>query len=379
MIIHMITGIKKDSPEVQGVVDWALGYGIKPEIHVEQGEHYAPVIIYLKDGENVRVSSVPEHPVQSLPGVDKVVRVSPSRVSPYLNGNGKSRRHMVPIAPNCLVGEGQPTMLVSGQCTIDREIGKTVEALCELGVFHQRGGWRKPRSRPDAFRGFGRKGLKWFLEAAKSNGVQSIWTEVIESTDINIVKQLRDEVGFEGGIVLWVGARNSGNYRLLEKLGRQKDFAVMLKHGLQMTNIDQFMDTAAFVLAGEMYWREDGTLDEQRSVPSGNQSLLLCVRGLAKFDQYDPHRFTPNFSWITELRRRCWAPVVLDPSHMAGNPELVLEDLAKGLKHNPDVVLVESHHQPSQALCDKDQAIIIENMSKVIELVKQHNQLRRFV
>jgi hypothetical protein len=159
----------------------------------------------------------------------------------------------------------------------------------------------------------------------------------------------------------------------LEKLGQQLDFVVMLKHGLGMTRVDEVMDLAGFVLYGPMYWDTDGNLDKVKSAPSGNNKLIFCVRGLQKVDQHDPHRFHPNFSWIRELHDRSWVPVCLDPSHMAGRTDLVLEDLKNGLRYRPDVVMVESHFKPEEALCDKDQAISPDQIEQLTSIIEEHN------
>ncbi len=374
MIVHMSPAILKDHLHVDEIIKKAKRYGLNPEIHTEEGSRFMAVEIYLKDGHTA-ASSLPEYLFENMAGVEKVVRASPSKVSAAMNGD--KEHHVIKIG-KAKIGPGNPCLLVSGPCAIDKHMPKTIEMLSKAGIKHVRGGWRKPRSRAEAFRGFGSNGLKDFLLVSQSNGVESVWTEVVESPDIDIVRKLRDQTHFEGDIVLWVGARNVGNYRLLEKLGEQLDFIVMLKHGLNMTRVDEIMDLAGFVLYGPMCWDKEGNLDKFRSAPAGNNKLIFCVRGLQKVDQHDPHRFYPNHSWIRELHERSWAPVCLDPSHMAGRTDLVFEDLACGLRYQPDVVLVESHANPDEALCDKDQAIPPDRIDELVSLVKNHNKARGF-
>ncbi|MDX9893115.1 MAG: hypothetical protein RB292_01720 [Patescibacteria group bacterium] len=370
----MSPGLPQDHEHVNEVVAKANRYGLCPEVHAEHGAKYTAVEVYLKDGKT-KASSLPEYLFENLPGVERVVRVSPSTVSAAMNGDRE--RLVIPIGPSA-IGPNHPCLLVAGPCAIDKHAAATLEMLARHGVQHIRGGWRKPRSRAEAFRGFGADVLEKFMRIAQSNGMKSIWTEVIESPDVETVRRLRDRTHFTGDVVLWVGARNSGNYRLLEKLGEQNDFIVMLKHGLRMTRIDELMELAGWVLYGPMYWDEDGRLDVERSAPSGNQKLIFCVRGLDKVDQHDPHRFTPNFSWIDELHDRARPPVCLDPSHMAGRADLVLRDLAEGLTHNPDVALVECHAKPEEALCDKDQAIGPDQIEQLVALVDEHNRQRGY-
>lgn len=373
MIVLMNPGISPDHEHVTAVVEKAKRHGLKPEVNAEPGSQFTAVQVFLKDGE-VPAGSLPEY-LFRIEGVEQVVRVSPAKVSAAMNGDG--HRHIIKIGSSS-IGPKQPCKLVVGPCAIDKHMPATIEQLAKLGITDVRGGFRKPRSRPEAFRGFGEDALEDLLRVAGANNIRSVWTEVIESPDIDIVRRLRDRTNFRGDIVLWVGARNTGNFRLLEKLGQQRDFKVMLKHGLAMTRIDEFLDMAGWVLYGPMWWDEDGRLDQERSAPSGNDNIIFCVRGLNKVDQHDPHRFHPNLSWIPVLHERSWAPVCLDPCHMAGRLALVFKVLAEGLTFNPDVVMVEAHAKPDEALCDKDQAVPTDRVPELIEMVNVHNDSRGY-
>ena len=371
MIVHMDPEIQEGDPRIDAVADLAKLSGLIAEVHVEPGTTSKPIEIYLKDGEKVRASSVPEYSFENLPGVAQVVRVSLSRVSALKNGD--SGGHVIRIGSD-LIGPEHPCLLVAGQCADDIYTPQTIRALAQQGVKHVRTGFRKPRSSPDGFRGFGTMALERTFTAARDNGIESVWLEVIESSDIEEVLSWCAKCNYTGLVVLWVGARNLGNYRLLEALGKQKTCPVMLKHGLRMRSIDELLDRASFVLAGPMFWKEDGSLDEERSLLAGNNRLLFCVRGLEKVDRHDPHRFAPNFGWLDALASRSWANRVLDVSHMAGSVPLVFDCLGQGLPHNPDVVLLESHIKPTEALCDPSQAIPVDRISEIIQIVDAHNE-----
>lgn len=371
MIVHMKPGITTADKKVQAVMQKAASYGLKPESHVETGSTSNVLEIYLKDGTH-KAGALAPHIFENMDGVSAVVRRSVPIVSAYMNGGDNDHRQIQ--IGSATIGGNNPCLAVAGQCSVDQYIGQTVEVLVGLGYRHIRGCHMKPRSSPDAFRGFGAEGCKMFLEAAKANGVESAWMEIVESCDIDEVRQIRDQVGYEGDIVLWVGARNLGNYRLLQALGKQHEFKVMLKHGLNVVDIEDFINAASFVLHGPMWWNPNGTLDEVRSKPVGNQDLIFCVRGLHKNDRYDKHRFQPNLDWIDEIHERSWAPVCLDPSHTGGHPGLVKKDLRNGLLHNPDVVMIECHIYPYKALTDKDQALNMEEMAAVMQIIRDHNK-----
>src|SRR3989344_1240066 len=296
MIVHLVPGIGQDDSRVNAIVTKARQYELLPEVHQEQGAHHAVVIVHLKDGKQ-RARAVPDHVFATMEGVKEVIRVSPAQISLAMNGGNEP--HHVQIG-NSLIGKGLPCLPVIGSCTIDSLTPELIRLLANLGVRHIRGGWRKPRSSAQSYRGPGQEGLFRLLIAAAENKIESVWTEVVESGDIDIVRRIKNQVGYFGDIVLWVGARNIGNYLLLQALGQQDEFKVMLKNGIHMQTVDELFTAAEFVLAGPMYWdSETGILDERRSRAPGNQELILCVRGLHNRDAHSRLRFYPNYDWIT--------------------------------------------------------------------------------
>lgn len=370
MIVHFRPGIEQDSDEVRAVCARAELQGLNPDVALQEGTAMTAVQVNLYDGEHVSCSSVPEHVFEHMEGVTQLVRVTPALVSVASNGG---ERHTLSIGET-LIGNGQPTLSVIGPCTVDRMTMDTVAALADAGVNHIRGGCWKPRSKAMSFRGYGEKAVQTLLTAAAAHDIASVWTEVLESGHIDVIRRIRDEVGYSGTIVLWVGARNIGNTSLLEALGRQTEFTVMLKNGIHMTDVTQLFDQADFVVHGPMVWKGDGrTIDIEASRSQGNQNLILCVRGLQSHDKQDRHRFAPNFGWIDAIHQRAWTPVCLDPSHMAGELDLVFDCLKTGLNSHPDVVMVEAHIDPDQALCDAQQAVPISRVPEVLKLIEEHN------
>lgn len=369
MIVHMVPGIAPNDPRIMAVREKAERYGLTTDVNIMPGTHFNVVEIRLKDGIKARCGSTPEYPFKNIDGVNRVVRVSPSLVSIAMNGAHEPRHVQI---GNTKVGQGLPCLPVIGQCAIDKHVARTVEALADLGVRHMRGGFVKPRSKADGFRGFGGEGLRWFLSAARHNGVESVWCEVMDTANLDDVSRARDRTGYAGNIVVWVGAR-TGNQVLLERLGIQREFMVMLKNKLHGP-IEELLTAADFVLHGPMAWDENGVLDRSQSSASGNDNLILCVRGLEKTDPHGPLRFYSNVDWIHALHQRAWAPVCFDPSHIAGSLKYVPEVLAQGLRFQPDVVMIEAHVNPAQTLCDNDQAVPIERVPEILAMIEEHNR-----
>ena len=135
--------------------------------------------------------------------------------------------------------------------------------------------------------------------------------------------------------VVQIGARNMQNYALLEvagKLGKP----VLLKRGLS-SSLDELLQAADYVLK------------------EGNERVMLCERGIRTFET--ALRFTLDLGAIPWLKLHTHLPVIVDPSHAAGDRRLV-EPLSRAAAAvGADGIIVESHPAPEEALCDGPQQI----------------------
>lgn len=365
MVVHMIPGIHVNDSRVKWVKLRAKYYGLKAEAHTEKGGTENIVLVYLKD--DVRKSGeVPEFVFETMEGVDKAVRVSRSSLSIVSDENGVGHEFRIGSAT---VGISNPILPVIGPCTVSSSTPAIIEFLAKQGVKHVRGGAVKPRTRSGNFYGLGERGYEILLRAARDNGIESVWTEVMDTSNIDQVCRQRDAVKYEGQIVLWVGAR-TGNQVLLRELGRRKEFVVMLKHGLDCASSADLIDAAGWVVQGPMDFTDAGEI-APGNIGSGNQKIILCVRGLnaKKMDEHCPYRFYPNYDWIEALKDRTWAPVCFDPSHIAGQSRYVRHILSEGLDHEPDIVLIEAGLSP----VDKEQALPLEEVHQVLTMINNHS------
>ena len=374
MIIQMEVGLAADTEEVRRVMREAQDYGLIAIPQENQGTNFCIVQIHLQDGKT-KARTIPEFAFCNLPGVANIIRVTPSAISISANGTGKS--HCIKLGSSS-IGHGFPCQLIAGPCTVDQHIDKIIGRLVEMGITYIRGGCWKPRSDPFSFPGFGKKGVRWLLEAAKNHNVEAVFTEVIDSTHISDIEKIQKETGYEGKIVLWVGARPS-NPTLMQKLSRQKQFPVMVKNGIRDRSVAEWVARAEPLLVGEKHWDEDGQFIEALSLGQGNDQILLCLRGVENTDPQSTFRFAPNHEWISVARaRKYWAPIGVDPSHSAGTMEndLVILNLESALVHKPDFVLLETYFDPHEgkALCDAKQAVPLSRMAEVQKIVASHNK-----
>ena len=228
--------------------------------------------------------------------------------------------------------------IMAGPCAVENreQIRSTAEFLSGLGVKILRGGAFKPRTNPDDFQGLGEEGLKLLRAAADEFGMQVV-TEVMDPREIELVSQYAD--------ILQVGSRNMHNGPFLKELCRQSK-PILLKRGMSAT-IYEFLQAARYI------------------EKEGNKNIWLCERGVRTF--MDETRFTLNLGSIAVLKADSPYPLIVDPSHAAGKSAYV-PAMAKGaLAAGADGLLIEVHPKPTEALCDKEQALSFEEFSTLMK------------
>src|SRR5690606_30618096 len=88
---------------------------------------------------------------------------------------------------------------------------------------------------------------------------------------------------------------------------------------------------------------------------NGNPHVILCERGIRT---YEPEtRFTLDVSAIKVMQIKSGLPVIVDPSHAAGNRELVPSLALAAVAAGANGLMIESMPQPSKSICDAAQTI----------------------
>ena len=83
--------------------------------------------------------------------------------------------------------------------------------------------------------------------------------------------------------------------------------------------------------------------------------MVLCERGIRTFETAT--RNTLDLSSVALVKQRTHLPVIVDPSHASGRPELVVPLSLAAAAAGADGLLVEVHPRPEEALCDGHQAL----------------------
>lgn len=229
--------------------------------------------------------------------------------------------------------------IIAGPCTVENEKDTMCIAkeLSELNPnIHLRGGCWKPRTSPDSFLGLGEEGVQLLIEAKRKFGLSSCVIEALNRKHLDYLEQYKNEV------IVQIGARNMQNFDLLQELNNF-DFRVILKRG--------FGNTVYETCKAREYIKSD--------------KVILCERGIRTFS--DASRFTLDFAAIPMLQKLTGCVVIVDPSHAAGQSDLVLPLAQAALSAGADGLMIEiTSNKNYQRKCDHNQAITAEELGKLL-------------
>jgi 3-deoxy-7-phosphoheptulonate synthase len=237
------------------------------------------------------------------------------------------------------IGNGM-FQVISGPCSVESEeqIVMVAKSVKESGATLLRGGAFKPRTSPYAFLGLHEEGLRLLLLAKKETGLPVV-TEVMNQTQLPM---------FEDIDVIQIGARNMQNFDLLREVGRLKK-PVLLKRGLANT-IEELLMSAEYIMS------------------EGNTRVILCERGIRTFEIAT--RNTLDLSAIPILKQKSHLPVIVDPSHAAGIRGLVAPLAKAAVAVGADGLMIETHNDPANALCDGAQSLDLEQFDELMRDIK---------
>jgi 3-deoxy-7-phosphoheptulonate synthase len=101
--------------------------------------------------------------------------------------------------------------------------------------------------------------------------------------------------------------------------------------------------------------------------------VMLCERGIRTFETAT--RFTLDLSAVPWLKLHTHLPVIVDPSHAAGDRRLVGPLSRAAAAVGADGIIVEVHQDPEVALCDGPQALQASHFAEYARDVAAHASL----
>lgn len=230
----------------------------------------------------------------------------------------------------------------AGPCVIEGEeqFLKSAQFVQSQGVSALRTGIFKLRTSAESFQGLRESSL-------------SIVKKVKLRTDLLMVSEITDprQIEFLDPLVdiYQVGTRNMFNYELLKELGGSSK-PILLKRAFS-ARIEEWLKAADYIIQG------------------GNEQIILCERGIRTFETKT--RNTLDLNAVAFLKRESRFPVFVDPSHGTGQSELVPALSQAAVCAGADGLLIETHPNPSQALCDSQQALSFSEFEKLIVKLKK--------
>jgi 3-deoxy-7-phosphoheptulonate synthase len=299
--------------------------------HVSEGER---VTVIGAIGDREELTSLP---LEACPGVDRVVAI----LKPYkLVSREFHAQDTVIDVRGVRVGAGH-FVLIAGPCSIENEeqVMAAARAVKENGGNMLRGGAFKPRSSPYSFQGLGVKGLQLMAAAREETGLPVV-TELMDPRDLGPVLEYAD--------VIQIGARNMQNFQLLSECGKV-DKPILLKRGLSAT-IEEWLMAAEYI------------------VKEGNREVILCERGIRTFETATRNTF--DVSAVPVVKLASHLPILVDPSHATGRPELVLPLSLAGVAAGADGIIVETHPNPELALSDGAQSLSTADFAEYARRVR---------
>lgn len=326
MIVVMKEGARQDQIDKVAELLGSKGLGV----HISQGEEKTIIGVI---GPKERVL---ELPMETLPGVEKVVSVS----NPFkLASRAFHPQDTLIQVGNHVIGGAEPTIM-AGPCSVEsrEQILEIARFVKQAGGHILRGGAFKPRSSPYSFQGLGEQGLIYMAEARQETGLPIV-SEVMEIDALPMMTEYVD--------IFQIGARNMQNYPLLKAVGKT-DKPVLLKRGLSAT-MEEWLMSAEYVLS------------------EGNPNVILCERGIRTFETYT--RNTLDLNAVPVIQHLSHLPVIVDPSHGIGKWRYVTAMARAGIAAGANGLIVEIHPKPEEALSDGPQSLTLENFATMVDEV----------
>jgi 3-deoxy-7-phosphoheptulonate synthase len=315
----MIIVLKPNSSQEQidHILERIQELGFRP--HLSRGE--LRTIVGVIGDEN----KLQAEPLLAIPGVEQVLPI----LKPFkLASREFHAKDTVVEVGRVHIGGGSLAM-IAGPCAVESyeildEIAGRVKAA---GANILRGGAFKPRTSPYSFQGLGEKGLQILRQVGAKHGLPVV-TEVMDPRQVEVVNRYTD--------MIQIGARNMQNFDLLREVGQTRK-PVLLKRGMSATVKDLLM-SAEYILA------------------EGNHQVVLCERGIRSFE--DSTRNMLDMSAVPNVKGQSHLPIIVDPSHATGRPDLIPPMARAAVAAGADGVHVEVHSCPEKALSDGPQALL---------------------
>lgn len=255
-------------------------------------------------------------------------------------------------------------LIIAGPCSAETEqqVVSTAKALAAIGIKYFRAGLWKPRTQPGTFEGVGESGLQWLRRV-------KIETGMLVGTEVANAEHTRLAVA-AGVDFVWIGARTTTNpfavQEIADMLKNNKEITVLVKNPMN-PDINLWM----------------GAIKRLQQV--GIEKIVAVHRGFSTYNSQlsilNPQfstRNDPQWYLPIELKRQMpRLPLICDPSHIAGNRDLVAGLSQKALDLDFDGLMIECHCNPDEAWSDAAQQLTPQQLKVVLNGLTVHERIDR--
>ncbi|MCF0106482.1 MAG: 3-deoxy-7-phosphoheptulonate synthase, partial [Holdemanella sp.] len=277
------------------------------------------------------------------PIITEIQRVS----QPYKLANRMFHPEDTIVDVNGIAIGGKNIVMIAGPCSVEgqEQISRIANKVKEAGAHILRGGAYKPRTSPYAFQGMGTKGILALVNARNKTGLPIV-------SELMAIENLDEFV--ENVDIIQIGARNMQNFDLLKAVGKTRK-PVLLKRGLANT-IEEWIMAAEYIMS------------------QGNPNVIFCERGIRTFEKYT--RNTLDLAVIPIIKERTHLPIVIDPSHAAGDYKLIESLSLAAIAAGADGLIIEVHDDPINAWSDGAQSL---KPDKYADLIKKGKAIAQVI
>ena len=234
-------------------------------------------------------------------------------------------------------------LVIAGPCSAETEdqVLKIAHELKNSDVSIYRAGIWKPRTRPGGFEGVGAIGLKWLQKAKAETGLLMA-TEVATAAHVKLA--LEHDID-----VLWIGARTTVNPFAVQEIAdalQNTDKIVLVKNPVNP-------DLALWIGGVERIYN------------AGIKKLGVIHRG---FSTYEKTKYRNNPEWqiaIDFQNKFPDIPLIIDPSHITGNRNMIFKVTQEALDLNYDGMIIETHIDPDNAWSDAAQQVTPDQLKQI--------------
>jgi chorismate mutase len=250
-------------------------------------------------------------------------------------------------------------LVIAGPCSAESEeqVLKTAHELKNTDTTVFRAGIWKPRTRPGGFEGVGQIGLPWLQRVKEETGMP-VTTEVGNASHVE--QALKHDID-----ILWIGARTTVNPFAVQEIAdalKGVDKPVLIKNPV---NPD-----LPLWLGGV-----------ERLKAAGIDQLGVIHRGFSTYKSLH-YRNKPKWHIAIELKKNFPdLPLILDPSHICGRRDTILDVSQTALDLEYDGFMIETHIDPDNAWSDAKQQITpaqLDQITKDLRIRKHSSSKEEF-